>query len=250
MSETTEIIGPDGGESSKVESWRLHVLMEAGYPLPLAPADPLVQLVQGAASLCCECVELRRAGRNCILCRAREIVAEANEPGALLLALGFQPLRVGRDAGLRFRDQLLLPVRQLRELVDHPMLCTLEIVGPGREPRFDLLLGRCERLAELVDGDTGPLCGCRAALLGDPPFLLCEHGARIGTCAGEHSLDLGGSLFRLARDERVQAGLCAIQLLVNPLGSAQETAEAHRDELRGERQRHAAGNDGERGART
>ena len=36
MGETTEIIEPDGGESSKVESWRLHVLIEAGYPLPLA----------------------------------------------------------------------------------------------------------------------------------------------------------------------------------------------------------------------
>ena len=36
MAETTEIIEPNGGESSKVESWRLHVLMEAGYPLPLA----------------------------------------------------------------------------------------------------------------------------------------------------------------------------------------------------------------------
>ena len=36
MGETTEIIEPDGGETSKVESWRLHVLMEAGYPLPLA----------------------------------------------------------------------------------------------------------------------------------------------------------------------------------------------------------------------
>jgi hypothetical protein len=36
VSETTEIIGPDGGESSKVESWRLHVLIEAGYPLSLA----------------------------------------------------------------------------------------------------------------------------------------------------------------------------------------------------------------------
>ena len=36
MGETKEIIEPDGGESSKVESWRLHVLMEAGYPLPLA----------------------------------------------------------------------------------------------------------------------------------------------------------------------------------------------------------------------
>ncbi len=31
-----ELINTDGSERSKVESWRLHVLMEAGYPLPLA----------------------------------------------------------------------------------------------------------------------------------------------------------------------------------------------------------------------
>ena len=36
VTDATEIIEPDGGERSKVESWRLHVLMEAGYPLPLA----------------------------------------------------------------------------------------------------------------------------------------------------------------------------------------------------------------------
>ena len=36
VSETTEIIDPEGSERSKVEGWRLHVLMEAGYPLPLA----------------------------------------------------------------------------------------------------------------------------------------------------------------------------------------------------------------------
>ena len=36
MSETTEIIQTTGSERSKVESWRFHVLMEAGYPLPLA----------------------------------------------------------------------------------------------------------------------------------------------------------------------------------------------------------------------
>jgi hypothetical protein len=36
VGEATEIIEPEGGERSKVESWRLHVLMEAGYPLPLA----------------------------------------------------------------------------------------------------------------------------------------------------------------------------------------------------------------------
>ena len=32
----TEIAEPDTSERSKVESWRLHVLIEAGYPLGLA----------------------------------------------------------------------------------------------------------------------------------------------------------------------------------------------------------------------
>ena len=32
----TEIAEPEISERSKVESWRLHVLIEAGYPLPLA----------------------------------------------------------------------------------------------------------------------------------------------------------------------------------------------------------------------
>ena len=32
----TEILQRGGNERAKVESWRLHVLMEAGYPLPLA----------------------------------------------------------------------------------------------------------------------------------------------------------------------------------------------------------------------
>ncbi len=32
----TEVAEPEIDERSKVESWRLHVLIEAGYPLPLA----------------------------------------------------------------------------------------------------------------------------------------------------------------------------------------------------------------------
>jgi hypothetical protein len=32
----TETIDVANNERSKVESWRLHVLIEAGYPLPLA----------------------------------------------------------------------------------------------------------------------------------------------------------------------------------------------------------------------
>ena len=39
VSESTEmaqIIETDHNERAKVQSWRLHVLIEAGYPLPLA----------------------------------------------------------------------------------------------------------------------------------------------------------------------------------------------------------------------
>jgi hypothetical protein len=36
MSEMTQIAEPAYDERSKVEGWRLHVLIEAGYPLPLA----------------------------------------------------------------------------------------------------------------------------------------------------------------------------------------------------------------------
>jgi hypothetical protein len=36
MSESTEILEPETSERSKVESWRLHVLIEAGYPLFVA----------------------------------------------------------------------------------------------------------------------------------------------------------------------------------------------------------------------
>ena len=32
----SELIETDADERAKVESWRLHVLIEAGYPLPLA----------------------------------------------------------------------------------------------------------------------------------------------------------------------------------------------------------------------
>ena len=36
MSESTETLIPEINERSKVESWRLHVLIEAGYPLSVA----------------------------------------------------------------------------------------------------------------------------------------------------------------------------------------------------------------------
>jgi len=43
---TTTTIAPGPDERAKVESWRLHVLVEAGYPLPLAE-----RLAQSGADL-------------------------------------------------------------------------------------------------------------------------------------------------------------------------------------------------------
>jgi hypothetical protein len=36
MSDMTEIVERATSERAKVEGWRLHILVEAGYPLPLA----------------------------------------------------------------------------------------------------------------------------------------------------------------------------------------------------------------------
>ena len=59
MSENVEIVETEGSERAKVESWRLHVLMEAGYPLPLAE---------------------RLAGSNADLHRAVALVAQGCAP--------------------------------------------------------------------------------------------------------------------------------------------------------------------------
>ncbi len=56
VSETSEMIESPESERSKVESWRLHVLMEAGYPLPLA------ERIAGSEADLHHAVELLRAG--------------------------------------------------------------------------------------------------------------------------------------------------------------------------------------------
>jgi len=56
VSETSEMIESPESERSKVESWRLHVLMEAGYPLPLA------ERIAGSEADLHRAVELLRAG--------------------------------------------------------------------------------------------------------------------------------------------------------------------------------------------
>ena len=56
VSDMTQIVEPDQNEREKVASWRLHVLIEAGYPLPLAE-----RLAQSEADLH-SAVELVRKG--------------------------------------------------------------------------------------------------------------------------------------------------------------------------------------------
>jgi hypothetical protein len=65
MAETETYVGY-GGEQAKVESWRLHVLIEAGYPLALAE-----KLAASDADLH-TCVELLK--RGCSPTTAAEIL--------------------------------------------------------------------------------------------------------------------------------------------------------------------------------
>ena len=62
----TEVAEPEISERSKVESWRLHVLIEAGYPLGLAE-----RLAASEADLHLACEML---GRGCLPDTAAEIL--------------------------------------------------------------------------------------------------------------------------------------------------------------------------------
>ncbi|HLX31991.1 MAG TPA: hypothetical protein VKR79_04400 [Gaiellaceae bacterium] len=67
MSETTtQTLEPLIDERSKVESWRLHILIEAGYPLPLAE-----RLAASEADLHTACEMI---GRGCAHETAAEIL--------------------------------------------------------------------------------------------------------------------------------------------------------------------------------
>ena len=59
MSDRIDTAEIERSEQDKVEGWRLHVLMEAGYPIPLAE---------------------RLAGSNADLHRAVELVTQGCEP--------------------------------------------------------------------------------------------------------------------------------------------------------------------------
>jgi hypothetical protein len=56
VSENVEVVETEGSERAKVESWRLHVLIEAGYPLSLA------ERIAGSEADLHRAVELVRQG--------------------------------------------------------------------------------------------------------------------------------------------------------------------------------------------
>ena len=68
MSETTtQTLEPFIDERSKVESWRLHILIEAGYPLPIAERIAVNEAVD--LHVACEML-----GRGCKAETAAEIL--------------------------------------------------------------------------------------------------------------------------------------------------------------------------------
>ena len=110
--------------------------------LALAPPHPLVELVQRASSLGGEAVELRCSRGDGFLRRPRDLVAQAHEPRALLLALGLEALGVRRDPCLCLGDQLLLSLCELRELIDDRVLRTFEVVRSRRGSVLRPVAGR------------------------------------------------------------------------------------------------------------
>lgn len=67
MSETTiQILEPVVDERSKVESWRLHILIEAGYPLSIAER---LAVSEADLHLACELL-----GQGCVPETAAEIL--------------------------------------------------------------------------------------------------------------------------------------------------------------------------------
>lgn len=63
---TTQMLEPLFDERSKVEGWRLHVLIEAGYPLPIAER---LAVSEADLHLACEMI-----GRGCAHETAAEIL--------------------------------------------------------------------------------------------------------------------------------------------------------------------------------
>ena len=230
-----ELAPLDVGEARLNASRRVRLFaFDQFEQLSLALPDALVQFMQCSSPLRGVALELGRAGRADLLRGPRDFLADTYEARALLLALAFEPLGVDRDSRLRLRDQLLLTLRKLCELVRHAALGPFEVVSPGSQPCFDLLLRRGQGFAELVACRARPLGRSGAPFLGDPAFLFCQQRGGVGPRPDERSFELGAALFGLLGDQRIEPALRARQLLVGAPRRAEEVTQADRGERGGE----------------
>src|SRR5947208_6198775 len=130
-------------------------------------------------------VELGARGGDRLLGGALELLTQLDETRTLGLALGLEPLGVGRQALLGLLDQPTLTAGKPVQLVRKLLLCALEVFGPFGESLLDPLLSRPERGAELSAADTFALRNRGAPLFDDPALLFSQHRHRIRPSARE-----------------------------------------------------------------
>jgi hypothetical protein len=138
---------------------------------------PLLELVQRSATLGRVRFELAPHGAEGIVEGAVELGAQPRHAGALLLALGRQPLGVGREPQLDLAQQLLLPLLELRDTRPGRVGDSVEVLRPAGEPLLDLRLDLVQLVAESRGRIVLPLRDQRPALLRDLPLLLLQQGA-------------------------------------------------------------------------
>src|SRR5262245_51544586 len=120
---------------------RLGLLAVEGLAkLALAPVHAVAQLGQRLTALERVRLEVGAGVRDRLLGRLLELLPEAQERRAVLLALGLEPLGVGGESSLRLLDQPSLPAREQLQLLVEVRLRALEVLAPVGEPLLDASL--------------------------------------------------------------------------------------------------------------
>lgn len=182
-------------------------------PLPqlaLAPAEPLVELVQRTAPFDGMAFQIGLRDGDRLLGRSLELLAQLDQRLALRLAVRRQPLGVGREAALRVLDLALLSQREPAELLREVSLCPREILPPFAEALLDAPLCVRERFRKVRSRNAFPLCERVPPLVGDPPFLLREQRQGVGPSARQQVFELARVRRRLLFDHPSQPRLCAL----------------------------------------
>src|SRR5262249_37073080 len=124
-------------------------------------------------------------------------------------------------------DQLSLAYADALELGRQALPQPGDLGAPIGEARLDRALGFGERRGEVRARVALTLGHVAAALLDDPPLLLLQRGDRLGTGEGERLRELLGTELGLLGDDRVEAGLAALDLVVERLPRGPGALERH-----------------------